>query len=162
MQQILECQEEKTGHLADDKYDVIHVPPNRLKLVWNGIYPLLLKSMTSNPEMDYDDIIAGIFDRSIQVWVVARLDAGKVDAVFLTSIENDKGHWVVSLYNLGGSNPKAWVQEVHEAMHRFARIEDCICVRMCGRPAWQRILPGYPVVGMKGGHLIYERATECL
>lgn len=162
MEQLLEHQEEITGRLEKVKYDVIRVAPNHLKMIWDRAYPLLRKSMTANPCLQMDEIIQGLSDGSMQFWMVARVDHRAVDAVFLTCIERDNGEWVLSLFNLGGANPKAWVNEVHEAMHQYARFEDCKRVRLCGRPAWQRILPGYPVVGERGGHLIYERVTECL
>lgn len=138
-------------------YDVLRIHPKKLALVWDQCYPLLMQSLPANPVMSLDEIITGLSDQSIQFWVVARAHEAVIEAVFLTSIERDKGEWVVSLFNLGGGRAKEWVLDVHEAMHRYARIEDCKRVRMCGRPAWQRILPDYPVVGERGGHLIYER-----
>ena len=160
MHENLESQEKTCGIQNESRYDVMKIVPSKLKLIWSQAYPLLLKSMSANDKMSLQEIIEGLADQSIQFWIVARVDEHIIDAVFLTSIERDRGEWVLSLYNLGGSRAKEWVMECHKVMHQFARFEDCRRVRLCGRPAWQRILPNYQVVGERGGHLIYERPVD--
>jgi hypothetical protein len=152
-------------HLDDDAdayldYDLIRIPRRNIYDLWPHVLPNLLKGMHANPNMDMDEILEGLLDQSVQLWVVIPKDGRReLTAVFLTSVERDKGEWVLSLYGLGGQHPKKWVMACHAAMHRYAKQQECRRVRMCGRPAWQRILPGYAVVGEKQGHLIYERAV---
>ncbi len=161
-ERISGCQEENRRFLPESRYDILRIHPSKLRLIWDRTYPLLVKSMIANPNLKMQDIIIGLADQSIQCWVVIRAEGAEntISAAFLTSIERDNGEWVLSLFNLGGAGAKDWVMDVHNAMHRFARIQGCRRVRMCGRPAWQRILPDYPVVGELGGHLIYERPVE--
>lgn len=146
----------------DSDYTLIRVPVRHIPDVWSYVMPMVLKGSAVNPNMTLDQLTDGLLDQSIQMWLVMIGVSGKreVAAVFFTSIERDKGEWVLSLYGLGGKDARKWVMECHQEMHEFARQEDCKRVRMCGRPAWQRILPGYQVVGEKQGHLIYERTVD--
>lgn len=148
-------------------YNLIRIPVKYLADIWVYVLPTIEKGLTANPNMNLDDVLNGLIDESIQLWVVMKQQpfGRTLVAAFLTSIERDvteggEMEWVLSLYGLGGAEPRAWVMLCHQTMHRFARGEDCKRVRMCGRPAWQRILPGYRVVGEKQGHLVYERAVD--
>lgn len=146
---------------AESAYDILQIPAKHIGDIWKYVIPLLLYGMQANPRMGIRDIADGLVDQSVQLWVVVPKDEERaILGCFLTSVERDKGEWVVTLYSLGGRDPKAWVMACHAAMQAFARREGAKRVRMAGRPAWQRILPGYAVVGETGGHLIYERAVE--
>lgn len=150
---------------SESLYDVIRVPVKHVPEIWKYVSSFLDRSIEVNPLMSLDQIIEGIGDESIQMWIVSKTsehdkDLSSIAAVFLTSIEKDDSDWVLSLYNLVGQEARNWVQICHETMHRFARLHECKRVRLCGRKAWQRILPGYAVTGEKGGHLIYERPVE--
>jgi len=146
-------------------YDLIRIPVKHLADIWPYTLPLVERGLTANPNMTIDDLLEGLSDESIQLWIVlSKAEFAKarrqLRAVFFTSIERDRTEWVLSLYGLGGERPREWVMACHEEMHKFAKAEDCKRVRMCGRPAWQRILPGYQVTGKRQGHLVYERAVE--
>ena len=149
---------------GESPYDLIRIPVKHLAEIWEFVLPIVQKGQTANPAMTARDLQEGLLDQSIQMWLVlpqlAQRTRRDIEAVFFTSIERDKGEWVLSLYGLGGRNPREWVMACHEHMHRYARQEDCKRVRMCGRPAWRRILPGYAVTGTRQGHLVYERAVE--
>lgn len=160
LEEFSTSQAEKNRVISESRHDVLRIHPKRLASIWTTCFPLLMKSMPANSQLTVADIIAGLADQSMQFWIIARREESVIDAVFLTSIERDKGEWVLSLFNLGGTGAREWVGEVHRMMHQYARLEDCKRVRMCGRPAWQRILPNYPVVGERLGHLIYERRVE--
>ena len=159
MQNIRRHSEETVGIETESVYDVMLIPLKFLSDIWYHAYPLIVKGQTANPELSMDDIMNGLVDQSIQLWIVVRKNRKKLLAVFLTSIEKDREDWVLSLYNLGGEAAKDWAMDCHRTMHDFAKSEGCQRVRMCGRPAWQRILPNYPIVGERGGHFIYERPT---
>lgn len=149
------------GKTGESAYDILLVPPKQIGDIWRHVIPFLIYGMQINPNLGIREIADGLVDQSIQMWVVAPKDESlALMGCFLTSIERDKGEWVVTLFNLGGRQPKDWVMDCHEAMHHFAKREGAKRVRLCGRPAWQRILPGYAVVGEVGGHLIYERNVE--
>jgi hypothetical protein len=162
--ETIEEPQEKQEKPAESLYDVVRIPVNHISAIWSYVFPLLDQSRNINPLMTMDQIIEGLADESLQLWVVIRNDPlAQLAAAFLTGIERDRGEWVLSLHNLFGPSvaglwgARHWAGRCHEAMHQFAALQDCTRVRLCGRKAWQRILPGYAVVGEKGGHLIYER-----
>lgn len=145
---------------TESAYDVLAIPPKHLGDIWKHIIPFLILGLQANPKMTIREVADGLVDQSIQLWIAAPKDENVgIVAAFLTSIERDRGEWVLTLYGLGGKNAKAWVQACHETMMAFARREGCARVRLAGRPAWRRILPGYMVTGKLGDHLIYERAV---
>lgn len=150
--------EENTGNKNESVYDVVQIPLRLVADIWGYAYPYIMLGRHANPELTFDDIVEGIIDQSVQLWIVVEnRDGKKLKAVFLTSVERDKEDWVLSLFNLGGEDPKSWVSACHQAMHEFAKKEGCARVRLCGRPGWQRILPDYPITGRRGDHYIYER-----
>jgi hypothetical protein len=159
-QEIEEKISEFHGNTRESAYDVLMIPAKSLGAIWPYATPFIITGMQVNPRMSIKDIADGLVDQSVQLWVITPRDEDGLLGCFLSSIERDKGEWVLSLYGLGGAGAKDWVMAVHEAAHDFARAEGARRVRMCGRKAWQRILPNYAVVGEKDGHLIYERAVE--
>jgi hypothetical protein len=149
-------------HFLKDRspdYAVLKVPAQRIHIIWNYVIPHLMAGMTVAPELGIDDIVEGLSDESIQLWIVTKGQV--IEAAFLTSIENDRGDWVVSLYALGGKHAKHWLRECDAVMDEFARQEGAVRVRMCGRKAWQRLLPeSFAVIGERGGHNVYERCIQ--
>ena len=145
------------NELVDEDVAVVKVPMDRLDSVWRYAFPFISIGMSVAPELRINDIIDGLSDESIQLWIV--LDGKEIIAAFLTSIERDRMDWVVSLYALGGSRPKVWLEQCNQEMERFARHEGAKRVRMCGRPAWGRLLPdSFAVTGIRCGHNVYERS----
>lgn len=141
-------------------YHVVKIPASRLTNIWRHAAPYLIIGLGVAPELDIEQVIEGLTDESIQLWVVVD-EATNVVAAFLTSIENDRGDWVVSLYALGGSEVRGWLAYCDAAMTVFAQQEGAKRVRMCGRKAWTRLLPEtFAVTGQRGGHNIYERAAS--
>lgn len=152
---------EKPEKQSESLYDVTRIPVNHIPAIWPYVFPLLDRSLEVNPLMTMNQIVEGLADESLQLWVAVKNDPlAQLAAAFLTAIERDNGEWVLSLHNLFGQDARHWVMQCHQAAHQFARLQECTRVRMCGRKAWQRILPGYAVVGEKSGHLIYERRVE--
>lgn len=142
-----------------ERFAVVKVPLSRMDRVWHHAAPFILVGMTVAPELRIDDIVDGLADESIQLWLV--LDKMEIIGAFLTSIERDKGDWVVSLYALGGSGARGWLATCDRMMETFAKHEGAARVRMCGRKAWTRLLPkDFAVTGERGGHNIYERAVQ--
>jgi hypothetical protein len=162
IQEIEEKTKEFHGNTDESAYDVLLIPAKHIGEIWKHVVPMLLYGLHANPKMGIREVADGLVDQSIQLWVIVPKDED--DAIygcFLTSVERDRGEWVVSLFGLGGRHPKRWVAECHATMHRFARREGAARVRLCGRRAWSRILPDYRAVGeAENGHLIYERAVE--
>ena len=137
---------------------VVKVPMDRLDAVWRYAFPYINIGMNVAPELRIGDIVDGLSDQSIQLWIV--LDGREIIAAFLTSIERDRMDWVVSLYALGGSRVRDWLHLCDREMTHFARSEDAVRVRMYGRPAWKRLLPStFAITGNRNGHNVYERAV---
>ncbi len=155
----IEETQEKQEKSAESLYDVVRIPVNHISALWAYVFPLLDQSLRVNPLLTMSQIMEGLADESLQLWAAVKNDPmAKLVAVFLTGVERDRGEWVLTLHNLFGEDARHWVSECHQAAHQFAALQECTRVRLCGRKAWQRILPeGYAVVGEKGGHLIYER-----
>ena len=154
---------EETG--IANQFNVIRVPYQLVGEMWDVAAPHLMRGMTVAPELTFSMVGDGLVDQSIQLWIVTESFEDrppKVIAAFLSSVEWDRGGWVLSLFALGGERPQKWVGACHEAAHEFAQAMDAERVRMAGRPAWQRILPGYAVTGERGSHLVYERKVEGL
>lgn len=144
------------NELVDEDIAVVKVPMDRIDSVWRYAFPFINIGMSVAPELRINDIIDGISDESIQLWIV--LDGNEIISAFLTSIERDRMDWVVSLYALGGTRPKIWLEQCNREMERFARHEGAKRIRMCGRPAWRRLLPdNFAITGIRGGHNVYER-----
>lgn len=124
--------------------------------MWKHAVPYIDIGLSVAPELRINDVIDGLSDESIQLWVV--IGKYQICAAFLTSIERDRMEWVISLYALGGSGAKHWLHACDDMMGAFARHEGAKRIRMCGRPAWRRLLPGtFSITGERGGHNIYER-----
>lgn len=148
--------------LGESSYSVVKIPTHKVKQVWHLVEPLLDAGLKVAPELSFPYVIEGLRDESIQLWVVLldRKYDSELTAAFLTSVERHRGEWVVSLYALAGCKAKEWLGECDRMMQAFALVEDAKRVRMCGRKAWQRLLPtSFRVTGMRGGHLIYERTV---
>jgi len=162
MRSIQETSEEKQEKSSESLYDVVRIPVNHISAIWSYVFPLLDQSREINPLMTMDQIIEGLADESLQLWVTVKNErCAELAAVFLTAIERDQGQWVLSLHNLVGQDAKNWVMLCHEEAHRFARLHECSRVRLAGRKAWTRILPpGYQVTGEVDGHFIYERSVD--
>lgn len=138
---------------------VVKVPNDRLEAIWRYAYPFIDTGLGVAKELRINDIIDGLIDQSIQLWVV--LDDLDIIAAFLTSIERDRDEWVVSLYALGGSRVRDWLHLCDAEMSGFAQHEGAKRVRMCGRPAWKRLLPAsFAITGQRGGHNVYERPAS--
>ncbi len=144
-----------------EDFCVIKVPIERVPSLWKYVEPHFAVGMSVAPELNPNDIIDGIADESVQLWIIAcdfRNGNHEIVAAFLTSIEKDREDWVVSLYALGGSHAKLWLHHCNDAMSAFGRREGAKRIRMCGRKAWQRLLPeSFVITGQRGGHNIYER-----
>jgi hypothetical protein len=141
---------------VQDGYSVVKVPVQRIKSLWDHAFTHLMVGMSVAPELRIEDVVDGLFDESIQLWIVT--DGHEIVAAFLTSIENDRGDWVVSLYALGGSQARYWLGLCDQMMEAFGRHEGAKRIRMCGRKAWQRLLPdNFAITGTRCGHFIYER-----
>jgi len=147
--------------VSESPYSVVKIPRQRIPDLWHAINPLLKKGMRAAPELSLDYIVDGLADESIQLWMVLEevaADTVELQAVFLTSIERDRGDWVISLYAMGGHEPKRWLGECDAKMQSFALLEGAKRVRMAGRRAWMRLLPeSFAIVGVKSGHFVYER-----
>lgn len=145
-----------------EDFSIIKVPVDRLPSMWKHIEPHLSVGMSVAPELKPDDVIDGLSDESVQLWIVTcdnRDGRHEIVAAFLTSIERDREDWVVSLYALGGSQVKLWLHHCDDAMAAFARREGAKRIRMYGRKAWQRLLPEtFAITGQRQGHNVYERA----
>jgi|SRR5262245_27467374 len=147
---------------AESGYSVIKIPRHKIKSIWRITEPLLLEGMRVAPALTMSAVLEGLRDESIQLWAVLRdgIDSSELTAVFLTSIERDKGEWVISLYALAGHDARRWLHECDRMMQIFALSEGAKRVRMCGRKAWQRLLPRqFAITGTRGGHFVYERAA---
>ena len=139
-------------------HKVLQVPRDKISTVWETISPLIFNGLAVAPDVTVSGLADGLVDGSIQMWIVTK-DA-EATAAFLTSIERDAQEWVLSLYAMSGRDAKDWVGDCHAAMDVFAQAEGCARVRMCGRKAWQRILPEeYRVTSSRGDHLVYERVV---
>lgn len=168
-----ESTQEKPDNIENLPYNVIRVPVQYLADIWSHVMSDVQRGLAVS-DMSMGALIDGLLDQSIQLWLVLRSPAALVGrraviAVFCTSIERDVtpergAEWVLSLYGLGGKQPRLWTGAVHAEMQRYARSEDCKRVRLCGRRAWQRILPGYAITGERPfqdeRHYIYERAVD--
>jgi hypothetical protein len=148
-------------YASESPYSVVKIPRQRIPGLWHAISPLLKKGMGAAPELNLDYIVDGLADESIQLWMVLEevaSDTVELQGVFLTSIERDRGEWVISLYALGGHEPKRWLKECDAKMQAFALLEGAARVRMAGRRAWIKLLPeSFAITGVKSGHFIYER-----
>lgn len=162
MKTIQDNTQEKQEKSSESLYDVVRIPVNHISAIWSYVFPLLDHSREINPLMTMDQIIEGLADQSLQLWVVVKNDQGtELVASFLTAIERDQGEWVLSLHNLVGREARGWVMACHEEALRFARLQDCVRVRLAGRKAWTRILPpDYQVTGEMDGHFIYETMVD--
>lgn len=142
-----------------EDFVVLKIPSKRIDHIWQYASPHIITGLSVAPELRIDDVIEGLIDESIQLWII--VNGHEICAAFLTSIERDRMEWVVSLYALGGSGARHWMNACDDMIGAFARQEGASRIRMCGRTAWQRLLPEtFSITGERGGHNVYERSVS--
>lgn len=151
--------------LSDESiYSLVKIPRNKVQNIWHTVLPYLEMGMGVATELSMKQVIESLADESMQLWVVLRessVNEADLMAAFLTAIERDKGEWVISLFALGGLEPKRWLRVCDRAMQEFAKAEDAVRVRLCGRRAWIRLLPdSFAITGVRGGQFVYERDVD--
>lgn len=141
--------------------EIRKTPPDMLAAMWPLAQPWILKGLTAATDTSLGGVISGLRSGSDQLWVVIAHDG--VIGAFLTSFyeaEDDASAQFLGVYGLGGDRITEWIAELGTTMKQFAAHRGGCKVKFCGRPAYQRLLPGYAVAGEYGGQFIYEGALS--
>lgn len=136
---------------------VLHVPPELIGSTWLAVAPLLLKGLTSDPNLSIQEVADHLVSLTMQLWAV--LEDEHLLGAFLTSV-NDEGY--VTVFALGASDKfrmPRWIAKVDEALETFALSHDCSKIRFAGRSGYRRLLHKYKIVGRVMDQEIYERTV---
>lgn len=143
-----------TAMPASDDVRIIRVPDGLVTEMWGRVAPLLDRGCGALPNVDLEDIAAGVEAGTDEVWTVFLNH--ELVASFVTAQFEDQRPYL-GVYALGGRHMRDWVRQMDSVLAWEAKRRGLARVRFAGRKAWARVIPNVSPVGTMGGHTIYER-----
>lgn len=123
------------------------VAPHLVDDIWPHVERLIERSLIKgNSDFTVEQIRARITDGKALLWIIwaqgSREPAGELMAAGTTEIVGlDDGRRVCVVAQCAGRKLKRWEHLLSE-IERYAARENCVAVRVYGRPGWVRYLKG--------------------
>jgi len=131
------------------------VPPDLCADVIARCEPLVERGIAVAPEMDRDELMDRLRDRTVLMWIVMK--GMHPMAIAFTERVNDRN--AVAVFGLAGRQVWQWAKTFAETITDYAKKEGVSRVLFAGKEGWQRLVPGSQFVGMDRGQRIFERRT---
>jgi hypothetical protein len=117
---------------------VFVVPAAQVDALWDEIAPHLYR-LQARGQIDAEEVRADLKAERKQLW--GYQDAERVIGVVITRVT--KGG-ACEIYGAAGTqSAPGQIQELHDAIERWAKSIDCKRLRLQGRKGWLRVLKGY-------------------
>lgn len=121
-----------------------YVPTEDIEYWWPLIEPILQRAVD---RVETGLTVAEIRERAeadtMRLWVIE--SDGRVCASAATCEIRFKAGNIVHITALAGDDMDEWLGPGLAEFERLAKLNGMIGVRLCGRPGWQRVMPGYRV-----------------
>lgn len=131
------------------------VPPELCADVIARCERLIERGLTVAPEVDRDDLMERLRDRTALMWIVLR-DMSPLAIAFTERVDDEDA---VAVFGLAGRQVWQWAKPFAETITDYAKKEGVSRVLFAGKEGWQRLVPGSQFVGMDRGQRIFERRT---
>jgi hypothetical protein len=120
------------------------VPPDRVAALWPHVAPDIARAMARGGMGRFADVEADVLGANAYLWLALHADA--ILAAAVTKVTQEEGGArLCTIVACGGRDwPRFGV--LIAGLEDYARAEGCARIEICGRPGWQRRLPGYRTV----------------
>lgn len=115
--------------------ELICVDPDRIFDFWPHARPLIKTAIDETGLSDFNEVEQQVIDGDQLLWLAY---SGKIEAAATTHIVNG----VCQLVACAGHHRERWLPLLAE-IEKYAKAERCRCMRIIGRPGWERALDGY-------------------
>jgi hypothetical protein len=107
--------------------------------VWERAEPLVQQALDRGSNYCVEDILEGLFNQSMQLWVYHDFEC-----VMVTAIQEKADTRFLLFLAMGGTGLKNWLKYL-PIVEDWAKGEDCTEMRIYGRHGWSRYLPDFAV-----------------
>lgn len=129
--------------------DLVCVAPAEVHQVWPIARGLIRTAIERTGLSEFEDIERDILAGDQLLWLAI---SDHVEAAAATHLVKTGGAPVCVLTACSGHNRERWLS-LFAQIEKYAKDEGARCMRIYGRPGWQRVLDGYRVE-----HVILEKA----
>lgn len=131
------------------------VPPDLCADVIARCEVLIERGLTVTPEMDRNELVERLKDRTVLMWIV--LKGMTPLAIAFTERVDERN--AVAVFGLAGRQVWQWAKPFAETITNYAKKENVDRVLFAGKKGWHRLIPGAHFVGLERGQKIFERRT---
>jgi hypothetical protein len=125
--------------------DLICINPADIEKSWPLARDLIRAAIERTDLSDFADIEKDVLSGDQLLWLAI---SDRVEAAATTHLSRN----VCTLTACSGHQRERWLP-LFKRIEKYAKDEGCRCVRIYGRPGWERVLDGY-----RKEHVILEKA----
>jgi hypothetical protein len=124
--------------------ELVCVDPKRVHEIWPAVAPLLRQAIARTGLSAFGDIERDVLAGNALIWIAVSGEGSRlaIDAAASTCLQHTDTGKVCVLTACAGANLSRWLPLI-SGIEKYARNEDCTCVRIFGRKGWLRVLEGY-------------------
>lgn len=122
--------------------ELVCVPPDDVFTIWPFVKPQIIQAMRRGGLSGFGPVERGLLANHSLLWLAVR-DC-KILASAITQIEVTEWRKACVIVACSGKDMDDWLPLI-AGIERFARIEQCNCMRILGRKGWIRKLKDYKV-----------------
>ncbi len=115
--------------------ELICVAPDRIFDFWPHARPLIKAAIDETELSDFGAVEQQILDGDQLLWLAW---SGRIEAAATTHLANG----ACELVACSGYHRERWLPLLAK-IEEYAKAEKCRCMRIIGRPGWERVLDGY-------------------
>jgi len=106
--------------------------------VWDRAAPLVQQALNRGSNYSLEDIIEGLFNKTMQLWTYHGFEC-----VMVTAVQEDDVKFLLFVA-MGGRGLNGWIKYL-PIVEEWAKNEGCAEMRIYGRHGWSRHLPDFQV-----------------
>lgn len=126
--------------MADNRVNLICVPPDRLKQVWPKVSGLIHIAMKRGGLGSFASVQDDVLNGDALLWV--GFDGAEVNGACVSQITQTEWRKVCTIIACSGTDMNRWIGLI-EQIEGYARGEGCSAMRIIGRLGWQAVLTSY-------------------
>lgn len=122
---------------------IVRITPDWAVKLWPIVEPMLAPAVAETLGcFETADILHGILNGNIQLWVAADADQKTIYAAMTTQIHTYPRRKSLRVEFIGGTRLRAWAKDFCKALDDFARENSITLMEGAFRRGWVRMWPG--------------------
>ena len=119
--------------MITEEIQLVGVPHASIDEVWGEVKPMLERGIShGDGELDIDDILKFLLDRTMQLWIVYNYTEGNIMMAGITEVMTYPKIKVCRAVVLGGDGVDQWVKHV-SGIEEWAKSQGCDKIEAFGR-----------------------------